>query len=76
MPITKEKAIEACYDGTAVHDENEQGKLLWFLKPMTDPQVQHATDILRANSSNKTIVAFLREEMAAAAAAQPPAAPP
>jgi len=62
MPLPRKKAIDACYDETVVHDEDEQGKLLEFLDRLPDDKLA----ILRRKSSNKAIVSFLRARMAAA----------
>eukprot|EP00197_Chlamydomonas_leiostraca_P007202 CAMPEP_0202866796 /NCGR_PEP_ID=MMETSP1391-20130828/8366_1 /ASSEMBLY_ACC=CAM_ASM_000867 /TAXON_ID=1034604 /ORGANISM="Chlamydomonas leiostraca, Strain SAG 11-49" /LENGTH=193 /DNA_ID=CAMNT_0049546781 /DNA_START=163 /DNA_END=744 /DNA_ORIENTATION=- len=71
MPLTKQKAIEACYDETVVHDEKERGRLLELLERLPDEIA-----VLRPDTANEAIVAYLRAKLPAAAAAQPPAAPP
>jgi hypothetical protein len=58
MPITKQKATDACYDKTIVHDDTERGRLLEILEGLPDEIA-----ILRADSTHETIVAYLRAKL-------------
>jgi hypothetical protein len=58
MPVPKLVARDACYDNTVVHDDEERGRLLEVLEGLPDEIA-----ILREDSTNKAIVAYLRAKM-------------
>ena len=61
MSITKDQAVQACYDKTVVHDEKERGRLLEFVDRLP---AEEPAPILRADTANEAIVEYLRAKMA------------